>query len=33
LKDVHTLNDKPDRAARWVQLAREEIARVGFPNA
>ncbi len=27
MKDVHTLHDEPDRLARWVQLAREEIAR------
>lgn len=26
MKDVHTLNDEPGRLARWVQLAREEIA-------
>jgi len=25
MKDVHTLNDEPDRLARWVRLAREEI--------
>jgi hypothetical protein len=33
MKDVHTLHDEPHRAARWVQLARQEIARAGFPNA
>jgi len=22
MKDVHTLNDEPDRLARWVELAR-----------
>lgn len=33
MKDVHTVNNEPHRAARWVQLAREEIARSGFPNA
>lgn len=27
MKDVHTLNNEPERLARWVQLAREEIAR------
>jgi len=26
MKDVHTLNNQPQRAARWVQLARETIA-------
>ena len=25
MKDVHTLNHEPQRAARWVELAREEI--------
>ena len=25
MKDVHTLHDEPDRLARWVRLAREEI--------
>jgi len=28
MKDVHTLNNEPARLARWVQLAREEIARL-----
>jgi hypothetical protein len=28
MKDVHTLRDQPARLARWVRLAREEIARV-----
>jgi len=27
MKDVHTLNDEPDRLARWVRIAREEINR------
>ena len=27
MKDVHTLNNEPGRLARWVQLAREEIAK------
>ena len=27
MKDVHTLNDEPDRLARWVRMAREEIDR------
>ncbi len=27
MKDVHTLNNEPGRIARWVQLAREEIAK------
>jgi hypothetical protein len=26
MKDVHTLDDRPERLARWVALAREEIA-------
>lgn len=26
MKDVHTLNNEPDRLARWVQIAREEVA-------
>ena len=26
MKDVHTLNNEPERLARWVQIAREEIA-------
>jgi len=25
MKDVHTLNNEPERAARWVKIAREEI--------
>lgn len=29
MKDVHTLNNEPERLARWVQLAREEIANHG----
>lgn len=24
MKDVHTLNNEPDRLPRWVELAREE---------
>ncbi|HAS82559.1 MAG TPA: hypothetical protein DCS43_07795 [Verrucomicrobia bacterium] len=27
MKDVHTLNNEPERLARWVQIAREEIDR------
>jgi hypothetical protein len=27
MKDVHTLNNEPGRLARWIQLAREEIAK------
>lgn len=27
MKDVHTLNNEPGRLARWVQIAREEIAK------
>jgi hypothetical protein len=27
MKDVHTLNNEPDRLSRWVQIAREEIGR------
>ncbi|MFP3897231.1 MAG: hypothetical protein ACLFV5_10420 [Anaerolineales bacterium] len=27
MKDVHTLNDEPQRLARWVQIAREEIGK------
>ena len=27
MKDVHTLNNEPERLARWVAIAREEIAR------
>jgi glycine/D-amino acid oxidase-like deaminating enzyme len=27
MKDVHTLNHEPQRAARWVEIAREEISR------
>ena len=26
MKDIHTLNNQPDRLPRWVQLARETIA-------
>ena len=26
MKDVHTLNNQPERLPRWVQLARETIA-------
>lgn len=28
MKDVHTLNNEPERLSRWVQLAREEIAAI-----
>ena len=27
MKDVHTLNNQPERLTRWVELAREEISR------
>ncbi len=27
MKDVHTVNNQPERIARWVELAREEITR------
>lgn len=27
MKDVHTLNNEPDRLERWVQIAREEMGR------
>ena len=30
MKDVHTLNNEPQRAARWVALAREEFSAFGF---
>jgi hypothetical protein len=29
MKDVHTLNNEPERLARWVRLAREEVGRSG----
>jgi hypothetical protein len=29
MKDVHTLNYEPQRAAHWVELAHEEIERRG----
>lgn len=29
MKDVHTLNNEPQRLARWVQIAREEVDRRG----
>jgi len=29
LTDNHTLGDNPENAYRWVQIAREECARVG----
>ncbi len=29
MKDVHTLNNEPERLSRWVQIARDEIARCG----
>jgi len=28
MKDVHTLNNEPERLARWVEIAREEIDKV-----
>jgi hypothetical protein len=27
MKDVHTLHNEPERLPRWVQLARETIAK------
>jgi hypothetical protein len=30
MKDVHTLNDQPERLSRWVQLARQEINKMGL---
>jgi hypothetical protein len=30
MKDVHTMNNEPVRAARWVALARDEIRRAGM---
>ena len=29
LKDTHTLDNEPPRMDRWMQIAREEIERVG----
>lgn len=29
MKDVHTLNEEPERLARWVRIAREEIDKAG----
>lgn len=29
MKDVHTLNNQPERLARWVQIARETVAKCG----
>jgi hypothetical protein len=29
MKDVHTLNNEPERLARWVRIAREEVERRG----
>jgi len=29
MKDVHTLNNQPERLARWVEIAREEIDSMG----
>ncbi len=28
MKDVHTLNNEPERLSRWVQIAREEIEKI-----
>ena len=28
LKDLHTISDKPEQVCRWVEIAREEMARV-----
>ena len=28
MKDVHTLNNEPDRLARWIRIAREESERL-----
>jgi len=25
MKDVHTLNNEPERLPRWVEIAREEV--------
>ena len=33
MKDVHTLDERPERLARWVALAREEIAGTGRGEA
>lgn len=33
MKDVHTLNNEPERLPRWVQLARETIAEMGRNEA
>jgi len=33
MKDVHTLNNEPERLPRWVQLARETIAEMGGRGA
>ena len=33
MKDVHTLNNEPQRLPRWVEIAREEVAKAGYPNA
>jgi hypothetical protein len=30
MKDVHTLNHEPQRAARWVEIAHEEIGNEGY---
>jgi hypothetical protein len=30
MKDVHTLNNRPERLGRWVALAREACAEAGF---
>lgn len=32
MKDVHTLKEEPDRLARWVALARDEIRTAGRPD-
>lgn len=28
LKDLHTIGDKPEQVFRWVEILREEIARI-----
>ena len=28
MKDVHTLDNEPERISRWVQIAREEIEKM-----
>ena len=28
LKDLHTIGDKPEQVFRWVEILREEIAKI-----